>query len=341
MWEFVLNNKYHKVEIFNSKMSGKKKLCLDAQVLNESKSYGNEYTYSFKIDKNYFNLIQSGTDKFELRIDNKSFQTLIHEEKAGEKNEAKEMKAKDDFAEEFSSPTKNPRNSKGFENGKSRASVFNPRNNNDDFFNDQNFDFDDNNTEKERNRRRSVGAVTRTNNVNNNNNFSNFNEINNKFSIPAKISNVNNARGSLIDMNEFVEKPKEVQTHNRKSSNLSMEQVRQNQNIISSININPVEESSADFNMNAFHKPSGGNFSDFDNNGFANMGNNFSYGNNNNNNNVNNSTANMNNFSNLNFGNLNFSVDTNTNPISNSLIEVNPKQDVNKNDGNNNEFKVN
>ena len=64
--------------MFNSKISRKKKLCLDSNVLNESK--GNDYNFSFKIEKNYFNMIQAG-DIFELRINNRSFSSLLEEEK--------------------------------------------------------------------------------------------------------------------------------------------------------------------------------------------------------------------------------------------------------------------
>jgi len=76
VWEFVLNGIRHKVEMFHSKISGKKKLVLDGKVLMESKSYSNEFTYSFKIDKNYFNVDQMGSDKFEMRIDNRSFSAM-------------------------------------------------------------------------------------------------------------------------------------------------------------------------------------------------------------------------------------------------------------------------
>ena len=75
--------------MFHSKLSGKKKLVLDAQVLTESKGYSNEFTYSFKIEKNYFNLIQTASDKFELRIDNRSFAAVMAEEKFRPREENK------------------------------------------------------------------------------------------------------------------------------------------------------------------------------------------------------------------------------------------------------------
>lgn len=67
--------------MYHSKLSGKKKLVLDAEVLTQAKSYSNEFTYSFKIEKHYFNVIQVSSDKYELRIDNRSFTTIMTEEK--------------------------------------------------------------------------------------------------------------------------------------------------------------------------------------------------------------------------------------------------------------------
>ena len=65
VWEFVLNGKFHKVEMFHSKVSSKKKLCLDAQVLIEDKSFSTDFQYSFGIDKNYFNVVQLTMDNIE------------------------------------------------------------------------------------------------------------------------------------------------------------------------------------------------------------------------------------------------------------------------------------
>lgn len=79
LWEFLLLGKPHKVEMFHSIVSGKKKLCLDAQVLTEDKSYSANFNYSFRLESHYFNLIQMSNDTFDLRIDNKQFATLSHE----------------------------------------------------------------------------------------------------------------------------------------------------------------------------------------------------------------------------------------------------------------------
>jgi hypothetical protein len=70
------------VEVFHSKLSRKKKLSLDAQMLTEAQSIKSDFQYSFKIEKHYFNVIQTD-DSFELRIDNRSFSTLMAEDRSG------------------------------------------------------------------------------------------------------------------------------------------------------------------------------------------------------------------------------------------------------------------
>lgn len=85
-WEMKVNDKYHKIELFHSLLSGKKKLLLDAQVLTEDKTFSNNFTYSFKLDKHYCNVIQSAKDNFELRIDNKKFNIILKESRYSKKN---------------------------------------------------------------------------------------------------------------------------------------------------------------------------------------------------------------------------------------------------------------
>jgi hypothetical protein len=83
LWEFYLSEKPHKVELFHSIVSGKKKLCLDAQVLTEDKSYSANFNYSFKLENHYFNVIQMDSDSFDMRIDNKLFSTIAQEIRHG------------------------------------------------------------------------------------------------------------------------------------------------------------------------------------------------------------------------------------------------------------------
>jgi hypothetical protein len=91
LWEFELNEKYHKIELCHSPIcalgSERKpeniknyKLKLDDETIQEHKGYSSDSTYSFKVDKNYFHVVQIDYEKFELLIDNRTFDTLMQEE---------------------------------------------------------------------------------------------------------------------------------------------------------------------------------------------------------------------------------------------------------------------
>ncbi len=75
IWEFVLDNKSHKIELYDSKLSNKKKLVKDGVVYNESVEF-QQYSKSFTLSKHSCTLIQHG-EKYELRIDNQSFNHLM------------------------------------------------------------------------------------------------------------------------------------------------------------------------------------------------------------------------------------------------------------------------
>lgn len=81
VWQFVLNDKHHKVELFHSIMSGKKKIQLDGSTLTEDQSWTADFSYSFSLGKHYFNVIQLNPTEFEMRIDNKSFRYMEEESK--------------------------------------------------------------------------------------------------------------------------------------------------------------------------------------------------------------------------------------------------------------------
>ena len=52
-WEFDLKNIHHKVEFWDSKMSGKKKVAVDGEVIVESNPNCAIFNYSFKLDSYY------------------------------------------------------------------------------------------------------------------------------------------------------------------------------------------------------------------------------------------------------------------------------------------------
>lgn len=254
----MLNGKYHKVEMFHSKVSGKKKLCVDAQSVSEDKSYKNDFTYSFKIDKNYFNCIQLSGDKYELRIDNRSFDILMQEERTGRlKADSFEVeKKKERGSSSHYSPPKvqakaNYRGSTQF----AGVGSSNPRNaGGDDFFNDNDFEFDNMNNNNFNNRHKTINTFSRggkatassAGNVGGSiNSFANFNEFNNKFSNEASVSrkestNVNGVVGRnnnnqvststnnanlLVDVNEIFSEKKNTGSHPPKDSKDLLNQI--------------------------------------------------------------------------------------------------------------------
>jgi len=88
----------HKIELYHSLLSGKKKLCVDAKQICELKDYKANFNHSFKIGRHYFNIYQLAYDIWELKIDNIKFKQ-IKENKTEQKEEEEEHKiyAKDEI----------------------------------------------------------------------------------------------------------------------------------------------------------------------------------------------------------------------------------------------------
>ena len=80
-WTFYLEGKPHKIEFWDSRLSGKKKLSLDENQLIFKKDQ--EYFYhQFKIGEYTFSLNHYDTNT-ELLVNNKNFKDLMKEERAG------------------------------------------------------------------------------------------------------------------------------------------------------------------------------------------------------------------------------------------------------------------
>ena len=82
-WIFKLKSKPHRVNFWDSRISGKKKLGLDENIL-DFKEECEHYKYSFKIEEYNFTLKQISDEKFKLEINSKDFMDLMKEERAGE-----------------------------------------------------------------------------------------------------------------------------------------------------------------------------------------------------------------------------------------------------------------
>ena len=93
-WEFDLKNIHHKVEFWDSKMSGKKKVAVDDEVIVESNPNCAIFNYSFKLDSYYINLIQLTDDKYDLKINNNLYSDIMEYELSGRLKKDKEEKEK-------------------------------------------------------------------------------------------------------------------------------------------------------------------------------------------------------------------------------------------------------
>ena len=87
-WDFTLNDKFHKIEYWDSRISGKKKLELDGKLLTYSKDDNFEKT--FKIDDYNLNLTHKKDAKPQLKINSRNFMDLMREEQRGELNKENE-----------------------------------------------------------------------------------------------------------------------------------------------------------------------------------------------------------------------------------------------------------
>ncbi len=79
IWEFLLDGKPHKIELYDSRLSGKKKMIKDGQVWKEVEG-DVAFSKSFEIGRYSCTIIQHG-EKYELRVDNQSFSHLMDLEK--------------------------------------------------------------------------------------------------------------------------------------------------------------------------------------------------------------------------------------------------------------------
>ena len=91
-WEFVLKGEYHKIEFWDSRVSGKKKLSVDENVIVENNNSCAVFNYSFQLDSYYFNLVQLKDDDYDIRINNNYFQDIIKYEQSGELEKSKKQR---------------------------------------------------------------------------------------------------------------------------------------------------------------------------------------------------------------------------------------------------------
>lgn len=139
VWEFVLDGKLSKIELFQSLLSGKKKLVVNGKLEYESDEYTTEFYHFLRIKNHQLTIEQKGIEKFELVIDKRPFTLLMNDEATKtfayvKKDES--IKLINDLTEGLYKPKVEPRNS--------------TRNEIPNFFDDNDFDFGVDNFEQEK-----------------------------------------------------------------------------------------------------------------------------------------------------------------------------------------------
>ena len=94
IWEFTLKNTYEKVELWDSIMSGKKKLAVNDKVIVEKNESCAIFNYSFKLNGYFINLVQLSDSVFDLKINDFFFKDLMAYEESGELREARKKREK-------------------------------------------------------------------------------------------------------------------------------------------------------------------------------------------------------------------------------------------------------
>ena len=182
-WEFSLNGNYHKIELFHSLVSGRKKLVVDGDYILKDDSYFNDFRYEFELDGKILELKQKKMNEYELFICDKSFNEMKKEEQEGKyidlvkkqieklklnneynkiyKNNRNKIYEEHDFEQEEEEDEEYENNNYGFQNNYNYKKNIQYSNNNfsnnfrndDDFYKSNGDDFDFSQTAFEKNKK--------------------------------------------------------------------------------------------------------------------------------------------------------------------------------------------
>ena len=88
------------MKLWDSKLSGKKKLAVDEDVIVDNKNSVAVFNYSFQLDSYYFNLVQLSDTQFDLKINDIFFSEIMECEQSGElKKKVKKQEKEKDYEE--------------------------------------------------------------------------------------------------------------------------------------------------------------------------------------------------------------------------------------------------
>ena len=114
--------------MWDSKLSGKKKLAVDEEVIVDYKTSCAIFNYSFKLDGYYFNVVQIADGKFDLKINSFFFKELKEAEEQGELNN-KGDKTNEENLDEDENEEENNINNYKYDNNKKKYGYDNNKQN--------------------------------------------------------------------------------------------------------------------------------------------------------------------------------------------------------------------
>jgi len=118
--------------LWDSKLSGKKKLAVDEEVIVDYKTSCAIFNYSFKLDGYYFNVVQIQDGKFELKINSFTFTELKEAEEQGLLNK-NDNKAEEENLDEYDDDNDNNINNNNYKyNNEKKKYGYNDEGNEDD-----------------------------------------------------------------------------------------------------------------------------------------------------------------------------------------------------------------
>ena len=88
-WNFILEGKEHKIEYWDSRLSGKKKLAIDGKITKFEKDLEN-FNYHFRLSGYNFHIIQKEDSKPQLKINDRNFNDILADERTGKWSKEKE-----------------------------------------------------------------------------------------------------------------------------------------------------------------------------------------------------------------------------------------------------------
>ena len=91
IWEFELRGIFHKIEFYESKISGKKKLSIDGEAINENPNSEAISTYSFQLDSYNFNIVKLKGGKYDIKVNDIFFNNIIESEKSKKSGKSKKQ----------------------------------------------------------------------------------------------------------------------------------------------------------------------------------------------------------------------------------------------------------